>query len=129
MFHLLPTKKERALTAKITELDEQVADLKASVERLTDEKRQIEHENKMATEDIEHMVKINAERKEIELEKSKAIIQTAADKEIATTKDEYRDKLEKQLISRSNDLKEMYVQILERLPNVNLAIKQNSGTK
>lgn len=88
------------------DLKEQVADLKL--------KRKIEEE------DIKHMVKINAERKDIELEKSTIQLEKEKAREIAEVKDGYRDKTEKQLEKQLTDMKNMYGEILQRLPNYNV---------
>ena len=42
------------------------------------------------------------------------------DSEIAKVKDDYRDKLEGRLEKEVVNMKEMYGQILERLPNINV---------
>ena len=60
----------------------------------------------------------------MEADKRVASAEKKADERVAKVKDQYRDKLENQLEKRGNELKEMYKEILERLPNVNMAIKQ-----
>ena len=44
-------------------------------------------------------------------------------KEIAKVKDEYRDKVEEQLETRAKETKEMYNEILKRLPDVNVKLR------
>jgi hypothetical protein len=102
-------------------------DLKADIKRLEKEKRDLKEDladlklkKKLEDEDIKHMVKINNERKEIELEKEKAKLERSKDAEIATVKDSYRDKTEAQLEKQLTGMSEMYAQILERLPNYNI---------
>ena len=43
--------------------------------------------------------------------------------EVAEVKDKYRDKLEGFLEKQKNDIKGMYDEILNRLPNVNVKLK------
>jgi len=101
--------------------------LKKDIERLENEKRDLKVEledlklqKKMEAEDIKHMVKINNERKEIELEKEKIKLERENAAEVATVKDTYRDKTEKQLEKQLGDMRVMYGEILERLPNYNI---------
>jgi seryl-tRNA synthetase len=102
------------------------------IERLKDEKRKLKEEleelklqKKMEEEDIKHMVKINNERKEIELEKEKVKLMKEKDEAIAKVKDDYRDKTEKQLERQLTDMRGMYTEILERLPNYNVKVKED----
>lgn len=105
-------------------------DLKATIKTLKNEKKDLEEEvarlklkKKMEDEDIKHLVKINQERKEIELEKEKTRLLGAKDKEVMKVKDDYRDKIEKNLGEQVVQMKEMYGQILERLPDVRVRLK------
>ena len=109
-------KRFRALEAEaihycqeIQKLKEEVADLKL--------KRKIEDE------DIRHMVKIKEEELEIRHRKLDLELQRESDEKISKTKDEYRDKLECFLQDQVKDVKEMYGQILKRLPAVNVRLK------
>ena len=97
-------------------------ELKHDVERLEKEKRALKEQ--LEEEDIKHMVKINSERKEIELEKEKVKLEREKASEIATVKDEYRDKLEARLQTEVVNIKEMYGEILTRLPNINVEMKR-----
>lgn len=102
-------------------------DLKKDIKRLETEKRELKEEladlklkKKLENEDIKHMVKINNERKEIELEKEKVKLEREKASEIAAVKDGYRDKTEAQLEKQLTGMREMYAEILERLPNYNI---------
>jgi len=106
------------------------SELKADITRLEKEKRiikdeleDLKHQKKMENEDIKHMVKINQERKDIELEKEKIKLAGEQTKAIAQVKDEYQDKTEKQLEKQLTNMKDMYGEILERLPNYNVSHK------
>lgn len=107
--------------------DTEKADLKAVIKSLEKEKRVLKEDladlklkKKIESEDIKHMVKINNERKEIELEKEKIKLERKAAEEVAQVKDNYRDKTEQQLEKQLVNMKGMYGEILERLPNYNV---------
>lgn len=109
----------------------ELAQLKSDVDRLEKEKRVVREEledlklkKKLESEDIKHMVKINSERKDIELEKEKIKLQKKSADEIAAVKDEYRDKTEQQLEAQVKDMKGMYSEILTRLPTFTHAVKE-----
>lgn len=74
----------------------------------------------MENEDIKHMVKIDRERKDIWFEKEKLKLSKDKADAIAAVKDEYRDKTEAQLEKQLGNMKDMYGEILERLPNYNV---------
>lgn len=107
-------------------------ELKQDIERLEKDKRELKEQledlklkKKMEEEDIKHMVKINNERKDIELEKEKIKLSREKDDAIATVKDEYRDKTEQQLEKQVGNMREMYGEILERLPNYNVKVSES----
>ncbi len=98
-------------------------ELKTDNKRLS-KKRQIEQE------EVAHKLKMREEQVDMDAEKRIAEAERKAAKDrddgIAKVKDKYRDKLENQLEKRGDEMKEMYKEILTRLPDVNLAIKQKS---
>ena len=115
-------KEVRVLKARLA--DESVLDgLKRSIRTLKDELSELKQTKKMEEEDIKHMVKIHKERNAIELEKKTMELEREKQNEVAKVKDEYRDKTEVQLKSESTNMKEMYGQILKRLPNISANLK------
>ena len=107
----------------VQELKDKIAELQSERKVLKEEVEDLKLKKKIEDEDIRHMVKMKEEsleqkflRKEMEMEKRK-------DKEVATCKDAYRDKLEVFLTKRGDDIKEMYNEILARLPDVNVKLK------
>lgn len=84
----------------------------------------------MEQEEIAHKLKMREEQVAMDASKRIADAEQKAAKErdegIAKVKDKYRDKLENQLEKRGDEMKEMYSEILTRLPDVSLAIKQKS---
>ena len=111
-------------------LDTRCEDLTKKVEDLTDERIKLKERvedlklaKKVSEEDIKHMTKMKEERLQIELEKKVMEAEKAKDKAIAAVKDEYRTKLEQNLVEQKDDILKMYSQILERLPDINARLR------
>jgi chromosome segregation ATPase len=111
--------KQKDLEEKIEKLETERTELKREVNDLKS-KRKIEEE------ELKHLVKIKDEKREIEFQKKEMELESAMNKEVAKVKDNYRDKLEKNLIEQKDDIKGMYSEILERLPDVNARLKVTS---
>jgi 3-hydroxyisobutyrate dehydrogenase-like beta-hydroxyacid dehydrogenase len=121
---------------KESKLEAEKEDLKKVIETLEKDKKGLKEEvgdlklkKKMEEEDIKHMVKIDRERKDIELEKEKIKLEGEQAKAIAKVKDEYRDKTEAQLKEQLGGMKDMYGEILGRLPNYNVNHEIKQGKK
>lgn len=106
--------------------DTQKEDLKAVIRGLEEERTQLKREvedlkskKKIEEEQLKHLVKIKDEKRELEYKKKEMELESEKEREIAKVKDKYRDKMEENLISQKDDIKSMYSEILERLPNVN----------
>jgi len=107
---------KEALESKVDELQKDRKMLKEQVEDLKIKK-------KIEEEDIKHMVKMKEEALEIEFKKRGMDLEQAKEKAIAIVKDEYRDKMEIRLVKEGENIKEMYGEILKRLPDVNVRLK------
>ncbi|MCK5236500.1 MAG: hypothetical protein KAR06_05880, partial [Deltaproteobacteria bacterium] len=68
----------------------------------------------------EEDIKQDRERKDIAIEKEKLRLEGEKATAIAGVKDTYRDKTEAQLEKQLANMKSMYGEILERLPNYNV---------
>lgn len=128
----------KIVNEKVTELEGETKGLKRTIKGLETEKKELKEEvgdlklkKKMEEEDIKHMIKIDRERKDIALEKEKLKLTGEKDSAIAKVKDTYRDKTEKQLEKQLTDMREMYGEILTRLPNynVNHEVKEKRGKR
>lgn len=108
--------REKSLGIAVDKLQEEVYDLKVS-------KRQLQLDNKIKIEDIEHMTRIKEEKLDIEFDKKVIKVERKKDGEVLTIKNEYRDKVITLLEEGKKELASMYTQILERLPDINVAIK------
>jgi prefoldin subunit 5 len=111
-----------------------IQELQADYDRLFRERMELKTEledlklkRKTEEEDIKHMVRMKEERMAVDLEKKTVAIERERDATIAKVKDEYRDKMEKQLSEETKNIKEMYGQILQRLPNVNVKLTGSAG--
>jgi hypothetical protein len=103
------------LEAKILALEKERSGLKEEVEDLKI-KRKVEDEQ------LKHLLKIKEEKMDLEFQKKEVALEAKKAAEVATVKDNYRDKMEAELKSRHGQLQEMYNQILKRLPDVNVAL-------
>ncbi len=113
--------------SEIKELQDKYEKSHKIVRELTDDIASLKNEKKLAEEDIKHMVRIREEKLEVENERKQLIRDRDQQEAIANVKDEYRDKLEERLQVEVDNIKEMYGQILERLPTV--TVRQHSSVK
>lgn len=123
MFSIFKNKKTKMLESHIEELE-------GKCDRLTDDRLGLKEEvedlklkKKMEEEDIKHMVKMKEERLDLDHQKKMQSLELEQHKAIAAVKDEYRDKIEVRLEKEGSNIKEMYGQILERLPNISAKLK------
>lgn len=127
--------REEKANQRTKDLD-QIESLQGEIENLEGMEKRLKADivdlsaTKKREEDlIKHNTKIVLEKSEIELAKSTAVIQAKADKKVADVKDEYRDKIEKQLDTRGTEMKEMYTDVLARLTNVAGTLQQPASSK
>lgn len=136
--------QEKRLKQKCVQLEDRVENLTERVISLTDEKdvledsvaelnlenNQLTQKRQMEDEMIAHKLKMREESVKLDADKriSEAERKAAKEKDdgVAKVKDKYRDKLENQLEKRGDEMKEMYSEILTRLPDVNMAMKHKS---
>ena len=97
-----------------------VDSLNGQIRTLKDEVADLKHEKKITEEDIKHMVRIKEEKMAVEAERKEVQRDCKQQEAIATVKDEYRDKMESRLQSEVDNIKDMYGQILQRLPKVSV---------
>jgi len=102
-----------------------VTDLERKIEGLEQERTNLKREvedlkiaKKISEEDIKHMVKMKEEKLDIEHQKKVATIERQKDVAVAAVKDGYRDKVEANLEVQRKEMREMYSEVLKRLPNI-----------
>lgn len=104
--------------------DTKVSTLKKEIRGLKDDLATLKTTKKMEEREIEHLVKMKEEKQVIEFEK-KEVEQTKKyqDKEMELQKN-YHDKVLTNINETHKDQKELYKEILKRLPDVNVEIKR-----
>lgn len=112
---------------EIVELEDQLKELKEDRTALKEEVADLKLKKKIEDEDIKHMVKMEREVLELEFQKKTVEMEKTQQETIGTVKDEYRDKVEKNLAEQLKDIKEMYKEVLARLPNVQVKMKGSVG--
>ena len=125
--------KNTKLIKERDELLEEISELKGNtverdklreqVRELKDDIASLKSKKKIEEEDIKHMVRLKEERMAVENQKKELEMERKKDTAIAEVKDQYRDKLEGRLEKEVTNMKEMYGQILERLPNISAKVK------
>lgn len=98
-------------------------ELRKQVRNLKDDLAGLKSKKKIEEEDIKHMVRMKEERMEVEHDKKSLEMERKKDEAIATVKDQYRDKMEGRLELEVTNMKEMYGEILARLPNISAKVK------
>ena len=108
---------------QITTLESERDTLNDENRKVKDELAELKQKRKMEDEDIRHLVKIKEGKLDLEHQKKRVELEGKFQAEKAVVKDEYRDKLESTLQGQIKDVKQMYGEILKRLPNVNVRLK------
>lgn len=121
MFGLKLVKKDLAFEIEKHEVAIKVLREEKHSLSLEIEKVKLEKKNEM--EETKHLVKLRDEKREIEFKRKEMDIDALKADVIAKVKDEYRDKMEAQLKTETENIKTMYGQILERLPNIRVGLK------
>ena len=108
---------------KKLELKEKVEKLEFDRDTLKEELADVKLDKKISEEDIKHMIRMKEEKNEIEFERQCMVKDRECETQIAEVKDGYRDKMEANLKTQIDNIKEMYGEILQRLPDVNVNLK------
>ena len=114
------------LEDRIVELEGQNEELpKLRLERLElkEEIEQLKSRKKIEEEDIKHMVRLKEERMEVEFEKKSLQMEREKEEAINQVKEQYRDKVEKDLKTQIDRMQSMYSEVLARLPNITAKLK------
>ena len=107
------------LETKVSTLKNEKENLQDNIYELRRDISTMKSKFKVDEEQIKHMVKMAEEANEIKYQQK--VLSNDKEKwtSIEKIKDSYRDKLEERLQKEVLDIKEMYGQVLERLPNIN----------
>lgn len=85
----------------------------------------LEQQHEIELDDIKHLVKLKEEKLDIEHEKEKLKLQDEYGKKEMELQKQYHDKTIKNIETGQKDLKDLYSQIMVRLPKVNVGIKES----
>ncbi len=116
-------KETSFLKSEIKRLNDSIDELKKERAHLKEQAEDARLQRKIDEEDIKHMMKMKEERLSIESEKKEMTRAREKEAEIAKVKDDYRNKMEARLNKEVENIKEMYGQILARLPNISAELK------
>jgi len=116
-------KETQRIQTRIFELETERDSLRDSVINLKDNVAQLKLKRKIEEEDIKHMVAMKEARLQLDFDKRVQKVDLEQQKAIGLIKDEYRDKLELRLNKEVESMKEMYGQILTRLPDISASFK------
>jgi len=103
-----------------------IQELKAEIRELREEKEDLEFKKKMEEKEIAHLVKMKEEK--IEMETQKKEIELIKDFQAKEMKlqTEYFDKVMETVKEGHKKMEDIYGEILRRLPNVNMSIRQEN---
>lgn len=105
-----------------------IQELKAEIRELREEKEDLEFKKKMEEKEIAHLVKMKEEKIQMETEKKEIeLIKDFQKKEMAL-QTEYFDKVMETVKEGHKKMEDIYGEILRRLPNVNMSIRQDTAT-
>ena len=86
--------------------------------------RELEHKKELEEKELTHLVKMKEEKQLIEATKKELELQKKFNEKEMALQNEYHKK-NLDIISKEHvDIKEIYKQIMERLPNVNVEVKR-----
>ena len=103
---------------EIGNLDDKIIRLDKDKRNLANDIDDLKAKKSRSEEEIKHKVKLVLEKHDITLEKEKQLLEKEKNDGIARVKDEYRDKIEKQLDKRGTEMKDMYTDVLDKLTTV-----------
>lgn len=100
--------------------------LSNEVEALKSQIRELEHKKQLEERELQHLVKMKEEKIAIETEKKHLDLQQEYDKKVMEMQKDYHERVLALLQKEHGQMKEVYEQIMARLPNVNMAITRRA---
>lgn len=113
-------------TCQYTEILTSAKSLAALTEELRiakDELADVKKKKELEMQEFEHLVKLKEERQKLALETERVKLSGEFQKKEGELQKEYFEKTLKNIEKASYDIKDVYKQILERLPNVNVKMQ------
>jgi len=97
---------------------------KKTVEDLNKSIKDLQHKKKLEEEEILHKAKLAGEKRNIELEKAKSELEVKYQKKVTELTELFHKKVEERFSTEMANIKEIYKDIIKRLPDVNMAINK-----
>jgi VIT1/CCC1 family predicted Fe2+/Mn2+ transporter len=94
------------------------------IKSLKEEIEQLKSTKKIEEAEIKHLVRMKGEKLELEHQKKEVELQEEFAKKQMQLQQDYHDKVLAQIELARKEQKETYTEIMKRLPNVNMEIKQ-----
>lgn len=127
--------KRQVRIDEVEEVRNEIKIIRAAKKSLEEELENLKLKKRLEQEEIKHMVKINEERKDSEVEKKKIELERTHNEQITKFKEEQttallalnkelHGKLEGRFNVELGNLKDIYKALMERLPNVTLALQK-----
>ena len=88
-----------------------------------------QHKKELEETEIKHLIKMKEEKNQLELDKEKVKMEADYQKKEMDMMKKHHEKILESLGESKKDIKEVYVKIMERLPNVNMSINQGHKEK
>lgn len=121
------------LKDKITAKEGEIHKLGKQIDKIQSQKKieieEREHQKVMHEQKLEHQVKIKIEALEIMHDKKVVELDRQKNEEVAEIRDEYRDKIEKNLEDRITDLKTQTDKVMEFIPKVESMVSISQGNQ
>lgn len=121
-------KLKQAITEIIDQADLTLAEKKQKDEKILELTRQIaelEFKKEMEEREIKHLVKMKEEKISIETKQKELDLQANFNKKEMELQKTYHEKVLKTIDESRQESKELYLKIMERLPNVNVEVSRN----
>lgn len=97
---------------------------KEEIDRLKVEIEDLKLKKRMEEAEIKHLVKMKEEKQLIDYEKKEIELQKEFQKKEMDLQTKYHDKVLRTIEESRKESRELYTAIMERLPNVNVAMKR-----
>jgi hypothetical protein len=111
----------------LVQLQNQISTLTEDRRTLKDELADIRKQKELEKIEIEHLVALKEERLKLQIDQKEVALEKIFQaKELELRKQAYDDMV-KRIEKAGGDMKEIYNKIMERLPNVNMEIKERRG--
>ncbi len=108
---------------------ESVLQLKTQIRKLKDEIESLKVTKKMEQREIEHLVKLKEEKLNIDFQKKELELKGQFQDKTLVMQTEYHNLTIKNLDVARDEMKEIYTQIMQRLPNITASLEVRKGSK